>query len=117
MNASRTVTNRYKVNLFGLFKAGFHMSHFIAVHSVSLQLVGCPQLRLSNYMKIEDRNSSEFLLFHRRKLNILIRWDRLRRTAMNCDELGYLLLVGFHVSEIILIDRGPRIPMKYDEFR
>ena len=43
-------------------KAGFHMSHFIPFHPMSSQLVGCPQLRVSNYMKFEDRNSSSFIV-------------------------------------------------------
>ena len=35
----------------------------------------------------------------------------------NCDELGYLVSVGFHILGIILIDLRPMIPMKCDQMR
>ena len=48
----------------------------------------------------------------------LIRWDQLRRIRMimNLAWFSYNL-VGFQISEMILIDRRHRIPMNYDEMR
>ena len=72
-----------------VFKAGRISSHFIAFHR---------NLRSSNCMKVENRNSSEFLLFHLRKQSFLIRWDQLRRITMNYDELGLLLLLTIYFT-------------------
>ena len=49
-------------------------------------------MRLSNNMKIENRNSSEFVLIHRRKQIFFIRWDQLQRIATNRNKFRLVLI-------------------------
>ena len=81
--------------------AGFHMSHFIAFYRISLQFIGCPLLRLYNYVEIENRNSSEFVLIHRRKQNF---FHLLGSVVTNCDELG-LIRILIEIATPICVSR------------